>query len=361
MVRNKKSSLVLSSALALASLTSLTPLASLASLAGCLAEEGGASGGDRATTGRVEVPLTRVADDGTIYRLQGVRLALSGSGGARIVEADDGAATLSFEAEAGVLSAKLLDGWSLEQSGDGGATFSAVGAVLASLNPMVLAISPNSYATLSFEFLLRNPSGTVDVRFFVEQVSGQINALVFPREATGRLAPYRFSQLGMALYYKGSSYHLPSPDGPALVTWSWTTGLEIYDDRLGLLSEELAPRMSGYALHFEVAAREDGTQLLSGDFTNNHQPDDPALSFSGSELWQPLPLNETGYPVPGPLLGQVPFSISLADEEGSTMSGVMNLQSLPASYLPGSSASRAELGAVLGSEIAPELGAANGS
>lgn len=335
MVRNKKASLALSSALALAALTSL---ASLTSLAGCLAEEGGAGGGDRATTARVQVPLTRVADDGTIYRLKGVRLALSGSGGARIVEADDGAATFSFEAEAGVLSAKLLDGWSLEKSGDGGATFSAVGAVLASLNPMVLAISPNSYATLTFEFLLRNPNGTVDVLFLAERVSGQLNALVFPQEATGRLAPYRFSQLGMALYYKGSSFHLPSPDGPALVTWSWTTGLEIYDDRLGLLSEELAPRMSGYALHFEVAARQDGTQLVSGDFTNNHQPDDPALSFAGSQLWQPLPLNDNGYPVPGPLLGQVPFSLSLADEEGSTMSGVMNLQYLPAAYLPGSAA-----------------------
>lgn len=305
-------------------------LTSASFTAGCLLDEQAPTAhAEGAPLGRVELPMTSVAADGSVYRLRGVSLELLSAGGRRVVTADDDSATFSFSVEPGSVSAKLLDGWSLERSRDGGETFSAVGAVLASRNPAAVAVKPNASTVMTFEFLLRDPSGTVHVQFAARAATGQLHALLYPQEGTGQLAQYRFAQIGMALYFDGSSYATPSEDGLALETYSWTTGVEFYDDRFGVLRDELAPQMSGDALHFTVVARADGAQLLSGDFTANHVPWEPALTLEAGQLWQRLPLDESGYPSAGRFEGQVPFSISLADEEGSTMRGVMNVEYLP--------------------------------
>ena len=107
MFQHSKSSLFLATTFAFSSLLA-------AAATGCLVEEGAAGVTDDAATGRIEMPLTSVAQDGTIYRLKGVSLEIRASGPSRIVEADDEAASFSFEVEPGVMSAKLLDGWSLE-------------------------------------------------------------------------------------------------------------------------------------------------------------------------------------------------------------------------------------------------------
>lgn len=318
MFRNLQSSLFLAAALTATSLA-----------AGCLVDERGQGAAQGDALGRVEMPMTTVAADGTIYRLKGVSLELLSAGGRRVVTSDDDAATFSFEAAPGGMSAKLLAGWSLERSGDGGASFAAVGAVLASPNPMPVNVRPNASTSMTFEFLLRNPNGTVNVRFAAGETTGQLTAFLYPQEGTGQLAQYRFSQIGMALYFHGSSYAAPSEAGPALSTYSWTTGIEFYDDRFGVLQGELAPLMSGYGLHFDVVANQDGSQLLSGDFTHNHVPWEPSLTLDEGQLYQKLTLNENGYPIAGAFTAQVPFSISLADEEESTMSGVMNLEYAP--------------------------------
>ena len=322
------SSTLLAAALALAALTTG---------AGCaLSEAGGDAGGDGSAagdalaTGRIEMPLVAIDEDGAVYRLDDISLQLTGSTGSSVfVAAATDATSLAAPAHPGVVSVRLLQGWSMQRSLDGGASFSPIGAVVASLNPASVSVFANTSSALAFDFLVREASGTVNVRFAARKTTGQMNGVMYPQQATGALAPYRHGQLSLSLFFSGSFIPFPQEGLPSLSLVSYTTALEFADDAFGVMSEQVAPQMSGYTLVLDVVSKVDGTQELGGSFTHNFTSYEPILTFGPAPLHQPLASDEQGYPIAGAMAAQLPFTLELNDEEGSMMSGVLNLQYAP--------------------------------
>lgn len=168
-----------------------------------------------------------------------------------------------------------------------------------------------------------------DISLETRETTGQLDAVMYPSEATGALAQYRFGQLPLSLFFSGSFSAADQEGQPALSLLSYTTAIELCDDAFGVMSEEVAPRLSGYTLRLDVVSKPDGTQEIEGSFTHNFIPYEPMLTFGPAALSQRLPLSEQGYPMEGAMAASMPFALELNDADGSMMSGQLNVQYAP--------------------------------
>ncbi|HVJ21294.1 MAG TPA: putative metal-binding motif-containing protein [Polyangiaceae bacterium] len=93
------------------------------------------------TKGTIELALSGTSSSGVLYRLRDAQINISGAALAGVASEDDPDRTeVSLELPAGGYLADLLDGWRLERSFDGGATFADVRALLISTDPLPFTV-----------------------------------------------------------------------------------------------------------------------------------------------------------------------------------------------------------------------------
>lgn len=316
--------LPLSMALALASLTA----------AGCVSPSEQPAD-DHAVEGSVAIPLVSTAPDGVIYRLSGATFEINSIHGSAVLDGNVEQPSLTVELPPGLISVFLRPSWVLTRSTDGGTTFTQVSALLGSVNPQSYRVLADTASTISFDFLVRNTNGMLNVRFGVDstprQLAGGIRIGNNP-SLTGRLAPYANASFDFSTYF--SLYALQrrtEADGAkTLVYQSGATAAEFYNDPLGLFAGELAASYAGGYIEYQLTAKTDGTQELTGTMYGSTYPF-TEIVMGPHTMRFAQPLDAQGFPTDAYFHEVVPYSITLYDDEQSTANGTMVLRNL----LPG--------------------------
>jgi hypothetical protein len=250
---------------------------------GCATDPAGGGAATEGPTGELMISLTQPGPHGEIYHLANAFF--------EVVHTDDGAtffvdgsgfngpATVSLPP--GLVNVTLLDGWSLEKSTDGGATFQPVSALLGSPQTNSLRILANQPAFVEYAFLIRQINGTLAISLGIDTEPRELAGGMVVQSASGDLAGYvgTAASLDFGIYFKlfslesvtlpdGTKQHLYTAFGqqgslgPAPLP-STAVAAEFYNDELGTLSQ-LARGFTGSSLTYAVSARPDGTIELSG-------------------------------------------------------------------------------------------------
>jgi hypothetical protein len=204
----------------------------------------------------------------------------------------------------------LRDGWELDKSVDGGATFSPVGALLGSFNPNTLRVLANQPAIMEFVFLIRDTNGTLEIKLGVVPTPRELVGGVVIDTATDGLADYinlGNRSLDFAVYFKLASIALVTlPDGTKqrvytafpdqILGQDTRTGsavaAEFFNDRIGTLSGPVATELTAGFLQYTVSAKPDGTIELTGTLQGAAE-----LDFGPSTIDAILPtIGADGFP-----------------------------------------------------------------
>lgn len=249
------------------SLRTLSVLAALAlAVPGCATEPS-----HDGPTGTLVLPLVQAGADGQVFRLTNAVFDITGGDG---TFNETITATLETELDVtmppGIVEVFLHDGWTLERSTDGGATFTPVSALLASFNPGAARILANAPSSLEFAFIVRDTSGTLQIKLSVISQPRELAGGFIVETATGDLAAYADSanrRLDFAVFY--DLFSLKSevlPDGTKQHVYTANhVAAEWYNDHLGVFATQIGPDMTGGFLTYTVAARPDGTFEVSGE------------------------------------------------------------------------------------------------
>jgi hypothetical protein len=249
------------------SLRTLSILAALALAAPGCATEAAHDG----PTGTLVLPLVQAGVDGEVFRLTNAVFDITGGDG---TFNETITATLETELDItmppGIVEVFLHDGWTLERSTDGGATFAPVSALLASFNPGAARVLANSPSSLEFAFIVRDTSGTLQIKLSVISQPRELAGGFIVDTATGDLAAYAdFAnrRLDFAVFY--DLFSLKSevlPDGTKQHVYTANhVAAEWYNDHVGIFANQIGPDMTGGFLTYTVAARPDGTFEVSGE------------------------------------------------------------------------------------------------
>lgn len=302
-------------------------LAFATAAAGCATSSEDAPG----QQGELAIPLTSTTPDGTIYRLANATFEITGPAGLTLLDGNPAIPSVTIELPPGLISVFLRPSWTLTRSTDGGSTFSAVNAVLGTANPLVARVLADTAQTMSFDFLVRNPNGTLSVRFGVDSSPRQLAGgfRVTSSGATGALASYAGARLDFSTYFSLYSFgHRVEPDGAkTLIYYAGPTATEFYNDPIGTLSSVVAPAMAGGYLEYQVTAKTDGTQELRGSYYGASDPY-PELLFGPMTMQFPQPLDGEGYPVDAFFHEVVPYTLTLYDADSSSLTGTLVLRNL---------------------------------
>jgi hypothetical protein len=256
------------------------PLSVLAALAlavpGCATEAS-----HDGPTGTLVLPLVQAGADGEVFRLTNAVFDITGGDG---TFSETVTSTVDPELDVtmppGIAQVLLHDGWTLERSTDGGVTFAPVSALLASFNPGVARVLANAPSSLEFAFVVRDTTGTLQIKLSVITQPRELAGGYIVDTATGDLAAYaEFSnrRLDFAVFY--DLFSLQSevlPDGTKQHVYTADhVAMEWYNDQLGTLANQIGPDMPGSFLTYTVAARPDGTFEVSGELAGgfNHFTD----------------------------------------------------------------------------------------
>ncbi|MEO1170991.1 MAG: hypothetical protein AAFX94_02915 [Myxococcota bacterium] len=120
----------------------------MVALVGCGADEAPAL----VDSGTVTMRLTASDSDGALYRLVNATFRIRGPRNLTVTSTV-GEDTLSVDLPVGIYSVRLQDGWSMEVSRDGGATFEAVNAVLDVPSTLGVQVDNQETSPLFFSFL----------------------------------------------------------------------------------------------------------------------------------------------------------------------------------------------------------------
>ncbi len=300
----------------------LASLTALSTLAGCLDEAAPAA---EAELGRLELPLSSTTSEGTLYRLSATFSVTSAAG---VVQIDGTTPRPSVAAEVapGLAEVRLDDGWSMSRSLDGGDSFAPVQALLGSANPMLLRVFAGTSSTLTFEFLIVEPEGVVNLRFAVSETTRQLGGYASFDEATGVFAPYLHRSVDLAIFSELRSYLTSSEAGKSRVYYAYTNALQLYGDEDGALGE-VTDNLSGGTLQYEVTAKPDGSQEMSGTYLSYAGPRTD-LVFEPAEVFGLRELDSDGYPTDTTFQAYLPFSLTLYQSEVSTAQGHLLLTHL---------------------------------
>ena len=309
-------------------LTLALSLAAATGLAGCAAS----SSELPADQGTLELPLTSSTGDGTIYRLSSATFELNGPAGTTILDGNAAVPSISVELPPGLTSVLLRPSWVLTRSTDGGSSFTQVDALLGTANPLSFRVLADTTQTLSFNFLVRNPNGQINVRFGVDDSPRQLTGgfrVTTATPPTGVLAPYANARLDFSTFFTlDGAQHLVEPDGAKTsLYYSSTTATEFYNDAFGVLSGTVGPAFAGGYVEYQVTAKTDGTQELRGTSYGFGAPF-PTLEIGPATMNSPVALDAQGFPADAFFHEVVPFTLTLSDVDGSTASGTLVLRNL---------------------------------
>jgi hypothetical protein len=262
---------------------SLLAAALLGAAPGCATANDPAAPGPE--TGDLVLSLTQPGPHGEVFHLasatfdilhieSGVTTTIDGSG-------DSG--ELDVVLPPGLVTITLRDGWSLEKSTDGGATFQPVSALLGSPNPNALRVLANQPSFVQFAFLIRQTNGTLGITLGVINNPRELAGGISIQTATDGLAAYAVGgnrTLDFAVYFNlfslasvtlpdGTKQHIYTAFGQqgSLGPTPMPTGAlaaEFFNDSIGTYAGPIAHEMIGGFLSYTVAAKPDGTIELSG-------------------------------------------------------------------------------------------------
>jgi hypothetical protein len=263
-------------------------------------------------TGQLVVPLVQPGPHGELFHLGNATFDIVGNSNDVSTSVDGGGtqSAVSVELPPGLYTITLRDGWFLERSVDGGITFEQVSALLGSPNPNVLRVLANQSETLPFNFLVRNPNGTLEITLGVDPKPRELAGGVVIETATGGLAAYADpgnQTLDFGIFFTLAALvrafdegvtpeliYTAGPDqvfGPVPPTAS-AVAIEFYNDRLGLLSGPIAAELNAGNLFYTVAAEPNGTFVLAGSLQSV-----ASLTFGPHAIDAVLPtLDDDGFP-----------------------------------------------------------------
>jgi hypothetical protein len=291
-------------------------------------------------TGQIVLPLVEPGPGGELFRLANASFDITDATGTSItVSGGDTMSAVTASVTPGVASVLLRDDWTLERSTDGGVTFQPMSALLGSVNPAVARALANVPVNIEFDFLVRDPTGTLRIGFGVVTHPRQLVGGMIVNTATDGLAGYadpasrnldfsiyfRLGTLASATLADGTKQHVytagpagtPGPNPPQ----DSPVATEFYNDHLGVLSGPIVADLTAAFLQYTVAARPDGTIALSG-----------ALSGVGALIeFGPSPIDGTvpaidpdGFPADAFFYHQaLPFQ--LTSDRGS-LSGILRMR-----------------------------------
>src|SRR5262245_17503249 len=235
-------------------------------------------------TGDLIVSLTQPGPHGEIYHIAIPPFAIDSITNVTtsVVDGSSFDAQLNVSVAPGLVNVSLLDGWSLEKSIDGGATFQPVSALLGSPNPNIVRILANQLVFMEFAFVIRTSNGTLGITLGVVTNPRELGGGVLIQTATDGLAAYLTSDrsFDFGLFFNlfslesvtledGTKQHVytafgqQGSFGPVPLPTAALAG-EFYNDALGIYSGPIARELTGGFLTYTVAAHPDGTIDLSG-------------------------------------------------------------------------------------------------
>jgi hypothetical protein len=277
---------------------------------GCAMDRAGDPGTGDEPTGEMVISLTQPGPHGEIYQLANADFDISSAQGTFTVNGDG--AQLVVPMPPGVASIFLRPGWTLGKSTDGGVTFQPVSALLGTFNPAAVRVLANQPAFVRFDFLIRQPNGSLQISLGVVTDPRELAGGLVVQSATGALADYALPEnrlMDFAVFFQLSSLEsMALPDGTRQrVYTSFNQGSsfgpipvpagalagEFYNDNLGILSGPVEANLVGATLTYTVAAHPDGTITVSGDLISGSTE----LTFAPDAIDAVLPpLDADGFP-----------------------------------------------------------------
>jgi hypothetical protein len=308
------------------------------SLAACaLAATGCATASDSGSDGEVGtvvIPLQQTGVDGALYHLS-AQFQIDGPSGTQIVDATGGDPSVTLALPPGFNNISVLDGWTLERSVDGGASFTPVSAVLGTPNPSLVRVLANFSSTVVFEFIVRQATGLVTISFGVTLHPRELAGGMVITAGTGDFAPYAPAvRPDYAFYHDASVERLTLPDGTKrLQLSSGAFAGEFFNDTVGLLTGTIGPSFTGGFAQYHFDAKPDGTQEIAGEIDGANTPF-PVMTFGPFTLvFTVLPLDTDGFPTdiffnePN-----VPFTLeALLPSGDATATGTLRFRNIPVS------------------------------
>jgi hypothetical protein len=303
---------------------------------------GCATDAEQPATGELVFPLTQAGSHGELYRLTNAMFDITGANGGQTVDGSGNQHEVSVTLAPGNFSVALRDGWSLEVSTDGGTSYAAVSALLGSPNPNAFRVLANQPVIASFDFLIRNTSGDLEITLGVITHPRELAGGMIIDHATGGLTAYaepENQRLDFAIFYAlaelqsatlpdGTKQHIYTAGAVGVLGPSapleTPIATEFYNDRVGALSGPIATELTAGVMQYTVAAKPDGTVELSG-----------AVFGGNTELdFQPSPIDAISMPTIGSdgfpndeffYDSGVPFTLISAQ---GTLSGTLRLRHL---------------------------------
>jgi hypothetical protein len=297
-----------------------------------------------APTGEVVLSLVQSGPHGEIYHLAHATFdILHSDDGVTTTVSDSGLGNqISVTLPPGIVDISLRDGWTLEKSVDGGASFQPVSALLGSPNPNVVRVLVNEASFVEFAFLIRETTGTLAITLGIVANPRELAGGILVQSATGGLAGYAVGTartLDFGVFFSLASLQSVALDdgtkqriytafgqqgsfGPVPLPTGALAG-EFYNDEIGTLSGPIAKDLTGGFLTFTVAAHPDGTMDLTGSLLGLTTD----IEFGPSPIDVVLPtIGPDGFPNDEFFYNSAaPFTLS--SDEG-TMSGLLRVRNL---------------------------------
>lgn len=276
-------------------------------------------------TGVVQLPLTQTGPHGEQFRLTNATFDITGAGGFAQTVTSGTEAVIAMSAPPGILTVQLHDGWQLEQI-DASGLFRPVDALLGSPNPSTLRVLADQPAIAEFDFLVRDPNGTLEVRLGVVPRPRELAGAFIVNDATDGFAPYAHARLDFAIFFDLAALDsVAQPDGARQrIYTAGPAAMEFYNDQIGTLSTAVSRDLVGGFLQYTVAARPDGSVELSGSMQGTAS----ILSFGPNTIDLPPAIGPDGFPVDQFFFDSVlPFTLEDTEPSG-TMTGVLRLRHL---------------------------------
>jgi hypothetical protein len=287
--------------------------------------------GPESELGTVVIPLQQTGADGALYHLS-AQFQVDGPAGTQTIDATGFEPSVTLTLPPGINNVTLLDGWTLEKSGDGGASYAPVSAVLGTLNPFVLRVLANFSDTLVFQFIVRQASGQVTISFGVTLHPRELAGGMIIDMGTGDFAPYTGARADYAIYHDATTQRVTLPDGTKqLVFSSGALAGEFFNDPVGALIGKIGPSLTGGFVQYHFDAKPDGTQEIAGELDGFLEPF-PVLTFGPHTLvFNRLPLDADGFPTDVFINESgVPFNLDVFLPSGeATMTGTLRFRSVP--------------------------------
>jgi len=281
--------------------SALAAVAALSLTTGCVEEQ-------PVEGSSLEIPLVQTGADGTVFRLsQATFEIIFPDMTTQQVSGDVNQPSITIPLAPGHYGVRLVDGWTLERSTDGGMSFASVQAVMGNQNPQPVAIFPDTDQQVVFRFYVRDAGGSLSVTLGVVADPQQLLGTLSFAQATGALANYVGKTVDYSLYFDGSAQRTAIENGVPVRHYLATgVGAEFLNDPIGLFNPGPIGRAAvGGTLDMVVRANPDGTQEVIGTFYN--VVGNP-LSFGPAPV--SVGLDAMGFPLDAAFAATAPFSLT---------------------------------------------------